>query len=168
MRSSLLAVSSAIVGLSRTCKSTSYWSLSFWRTSLWNSDDLKKTFSCEAAGSTISWLSGTMPYNNLSVGDCKVRGKKGSKYQKFVNGLRDLVLGSGYGDYITCHFGAWKINFAIPFLLKLFNLIHSSNELSMVQAVDDDGLRDKFCVLCSTLDMSDVCRGFVDGCRRLL
>lgn len=38
----------------------------------------------------------------------------------------------------------------------------------MVQAVDDDGLRDKFCVLCSTLDMSDVCRAFVDGCRRLL
>lgn len=38
----------------------------------------------------------------------------------------------------------------------------------MVQAVDDDGLRDKFCVLCSTLDKSDTCRGFVEGCRRLL
>ena len=73
-------------------------------------------------------------------------------YQEFVDRLGNLILGSRYGDYVTCHFGAGKINLAIPFLLKLFDPAHASNEFSMVQAVDDDCLRDKLGVLCSTLN----------------
>lgn len=67
--------------------------------------------------------------------------------QELINGLRHLILRAGYGDYVTCHFGAWKIDLAVPFLFKFIDLIHSSNEFSMVQAVDDDGLGDEFRVL---------------------
>ena len=70
-----------------------------------------------------------------------------STYQEFIHGFGHLVFGTRYGHYITCHFGTREVDFAIPLLFKLFNLIHTSNELSMIQAVDDDRLRDKLCVL---------------------
>lgn len=70
--------------------------------------------------------------------------------QKLINRLRDLIFRARYGDYITCHFGTGEVDLAIPFLLKLVDLIHSSNEFSMVQAIDDDGLRDEFGILDST------------------
>ncbi len=71
--------------------------------------------------------------------------------QKLIYRLRDLIFWAGYGDYITCHFGTGKVDLAVPFLLKLVDLIHPSNEFSMVQAIDDDGLRDEFGILDSTM-----------------
>ena len=71
--------------------------------------------------------------------------------------MRNLILWPGYSHYITRHFGTWKVDLAIPFLLKLFDFAHASNEFSMVQAVDDDGLRDKLCVLQDTTDKLDWC-----------
>jgi hypothetical protein len=71
--------------------------------------------------------------------------------QKLINRLRDLVLWARYGDYITCHFGTGKVDLAVPFLFKLVDLTHASNEFSMVQAIDDDGLRDEFGILDNTM-----------------
>ena len=68
-------------------------------------------------------------------------------HQEFINSLWDLILRARNRDYIRGHFGRREIDFAIPFLLKVLDLIHSSNELSMVQAVDDDGLGDELRVL---------------------
>ena len=68
-------------------------------------------------------------------------------YQEFINCLGYLIFWARYGDYITCHFGAGEVDFAIPFLFELLDLVHTSDELSMVQAIDDDRFRDKLCVL---------------------
>ena len=70
-----------------------------------------------------------------------------STYQKPVNCLGYFILWARYGDYITCHFGTGEVDFAIEFFFERFDLIHTSDELSMVQAVDDDRFRDKVCVL---------------------
>ena len=70
-----------------------------------------------------------------------------SQYQKLVYRLWHLILGPGYGNYVARHFRTRKVNFAIPFLFKVLDFAHASNEFSMVQAVDDDRLRDEFCVL---------------------
>lgn len=74
--------------------------------------------------------------------------------QEFVNGLRHLILGARYGDYITRHFGAGKIDFAIPLLFELVDLMHASDKFSMIQAIDHDGLGDELRVLHSTADLS--------------
>ncbi len=75
-------------------------------------------------------------------------------YQEFIQSLRDLIFGPRDCDYVACHFCTWEIDFAVPFLFELIDLGHASNELSMVQAIDYDGLRDKLRVLCVTV-MSD-------------
>ena len=80
-------------------------------------------------------------------------------YQELIQCLRDLVLWAGDCDYITRHFRGWEIDFAVPFLLKFFNLEHTSYELSMVQAIDYDGFGDKFGVLYGTA-LSENCNCF--------
>ena len=79
--------------------------------------------------------------------------------QKLIHGLRHLILRSGDGYYITRHFGGWKIDFAIPFLLKLFDFWHASDEFSMVQTIYDNGFGDELCVLYSTPRALDHCGG---------
>lgn len=76
--------------------------------------------------------------------------------QKFVNRLRNLIFWARYSDYITCHLGTRKIDFAIPFFLEFFDLVHACNEFSMVQAVDVDSLGDKLRVLYTAPVMSDI------------
>lgn len=62
-------------------------------------------------------------------------------YQEFIDRLRDLVLGSRDGDDIASLLGTRKGNLAVPLLLQILNLGHASDELSVVQSVDDDMLR---------------------------
>ena len=71
----------------------------------------------------------------------------GHHAEKRVQSLRYLILGAGNGDNVTGLFGTWKVDLAIPFLFKLFDFRHTSNELTMVEPVDDDGLRDELGVL---------------------
>lgn len=88
--------------------------------------------------------------------------------KKLIDRLRYLVFRSRYGHYITGHFGTREVDFAIPFLLEFVDLVHTSDKLSMIQAIDDDSLRDEFRVLDGTSDLSDVCRWLIDRCRRCL
>lgn len=88
--------------------------------------------------------------------------------KEFVNRFRYLVFRSRYGHYITRHLGTREVDLAIPFLLEFVDLVHTSDEFSMVQAIDDDGLRDEFRVLYGTTDLSDLCRWLIDRCRRCL
>jgi hypothetical protein len=74
--------------------------------------------------------------------------------QEFINGLRYLILRARYRNYITCHLGAGKVDLAIPFLFELVNLIHPTDEFSMVQTIDDDRLGHEFCVLDKHQNMS--------------
>lgn len=56
--------------------------------------------------------------------------------QKRVDGLGNLVLGTRDGDHVASLLGTWKVNLAIPFLLEIFNLGKSSDELSVVESID--------------------------------
>ena len=88
--------------------------------------------------------------------------------KKFIDRLRHLVFRSGNSHYITGHFGTREVDLAIPFLLEFVDFVHTSDEFSMVQAIDDHGLRDELRVLYGTTDLSDVCRWLIDRCRRCL
>jgi hypothetical protein len=58
-----------------------------------------------------------------------------------------LILRARNGNDIAGHFGAGEIDLAVPLLLKFFDFWHSSNELTMVESIDVDILRDKFGIL---------------------
>lgn len=64
-----------------------------------------------------------------------------------IDGLRYLVLRPRDGDYITGLLSARKINLAVPFFFKILDFGHPSNELAMVESVDDNGFGDELGVL---------------------
>ena len=99
-----------------------------------------------------------MPCDELEAHELAHAGVACRTHQELIDGLRNLVLWPRDCYYIRGHFGRGEIDLAIPLLFKVFDLVYSSNEMSMVQAIDDDGLGDEFRVLehhiCQSRDLS--------------
>jgi hypothetical protein len=67
-------------------------------------------------------------------------------YQEFIDCQWHLVLRARDSDCITCFFSAGESDLAVELLLELINLVQTSNQLSVVQAIDVNGLGDKLCI----------------------
>ena len=86
----------------------------------------------------------------------KAQGNGKELYQKFVQCLRHLVFRTRYRDIVTCGFCCWKVDFAVPFLFKLFDFGHPSDKLPMIQSIDRNVLRSKIGVLDSDSGQNQV------------
>lgn len=64
-------------------------------------------------------------------------------YQKFIQSLRNLVLRTRNGDDVAGLLSAREGNLAVPLLLKRLNLRHAGDELTVVETVNRDGLRNE-------------------------
>ena len=83
--------------------------------------------------------------------------------EESINSLRDLVFRTRYGDDIARLLGAWEIDLAIPLLLKFFDLLHTTDELPVVQAIDAYGLGHEFSILGRSKQDVRYCRGKIRG-----
>jgi len=64
-------------------------------------------------------------------------------YQEFVQGLRDLILRTRNGNDIARLLSAREGDLAVPLLLERLDLRHAGDELTVVEAVDRNRLRDE-------------------------
>lgn len=62
-------------------------------------------------------------------------------YQKFINAMRYLPLWASHSDLIASLLSAREHNLAVVLALELVDLAKTSQELTMIQAVNIDDLR---------------------------
>lgn len=77
-----------------------------------------------------------------------------------INSLRHLVLWPRDSDDVAGLLSAREIDLAIPLLFELLDFRKSSNKFTVVESIDDNGLRDEFSVLSkrvSTFPPSVIC-----------
>lgn len=70
-------------------------------------------------------------------------GEQAQSYQELIDCHRHLVLRAGDSNDVTSFFRARKGDLAVKLLLQLVDLVHTSKQLTVVEAVNIDGLTDK-------------------------